>query len=210
MVALEVPEMFLHPHAQRGLMRMFRELSDSGTQIFYSTHSSAFVDVERFDEVFVVERCPDLIDDELCTLIWTLSEPELLALHKKNRPGEDIRIDGIRERYRHACGAEHTGWGAAERRRHHHRRRSRRRAWGPCTSRGSGGGGAGTTNGSLRRHGAGQRIRFPSPVSRSAGDGAPGSHGRPYRIPRRGNDVPLNRWNLQWDRAASSRIASKA
>lgn len=108
MVGIEEPEMFLHPHAQRGLMRMFRELADSGTQIFYSTHSSAFVDVERFDEVVVVERCPDIFDDELCTSIRRLSEQELLARHKKNRPGEDIRIDGIRERYRHACGAEHT------------------------------------------------------------------------------------------------------
>lgn len=100
--------MYLHPHAQRGLMRMFREIADGGTQILYSTHSSAFVDIERFDEVVIVDRCPDAWDEELCTTVRTLSARQLVERHRKNRPGEDIRIDGIRERYRHACGAEHT------------------------------------------------------------------------------------------------------
>jgi putative ATP-dependent endonuclease of OLD family len=109
MVAIEEPEMYLHPHAQRGLMRMFRELADAGTQIFYSTHSNAFVDIERFDQIVVVERCPDMWDEELCTTIRTMSESELVERHCKNRPGGTCSKDNDAARKPSAEAAPDAG-----------------------------------------------------------------------------------------------------
>ncbi|HEC86985.1 MAG TPA: hypothetical protein ENI49_03850, partial [Thermoplasmatales archaeon] len=55
-IAIEEPEIYLHPHARRHLYKVFRELAKSGTQIFYTTHSSSFIDVEYFDEVGLVTK----------------------------------------------------------------------------------------------------------------------------------------------------------
>jgi putative ATP-dependent endonuclease of OLD family len=41
--AIEEPEIYLHPHAQRSLAALFDELAAAGNQVFYSTHSATFV-----------------------------------------------------------------------------------------------------------------------------------------------------------------------
>ena len=56
-IALEEPEIYLHPHAQRSLYRLFQEMAANGSQLLYSTHSPSFVDIARSDEVVLVERC---------------------------------------------------------------------------------------------------------------------------------------------------------
>jgi len=75
-VAIEEPELYLHPHACRHFYKLLRELAENGTQVIYATHSSAFVDVAHFEEVVLVKR-----DDEGCTSVRTgaavsLAEPE--------------------------------------------------------------------------------------------------------------------------------------
>jgi hypothetical protein len=57
-LAIEEPELYLHPARSRYLSRILRDLAmpragdpKSGTQIMYVTHSPYFVDVARFDEV---------------------------------------------------------------------------------------------------------------------------------------------------------------
>ncbi|MBH8558581.1 ATP-dependent nuclease [Hymenobacter negativus] len=57
-IFIDEPELFLHPQAQRNFYKVLRELADSGTQIFITTHSPDFLNVGRFDEIFIVTKCP--------------------------------------------------------------------------------------------------------------------------------------------------------
>ena len=53
---IDEPELFLHPQAQRNFYKVLQELAESGTQIFYTTHSPDFLTVGRFNEIFVVRK----------------------------------------------------------------------------------------------------------------------------------------------------------
>jgi predicted ATPase len=53
---IEEPELYLRPQAQRYLYRLLREFSLLGNQVIYSTHSPAFLNVARMDELVFVER----------------------------------------------------------------------------------------------------------------------------------------------------------
>ncbi len=55
---IEEPELYLRPQAQRYLYRLLREFSTAGNQSIYSTHSPAFLNVARLDELVFVERLP--------------------------------------------------------------------------------------------------------------------------------------------------------
>ncbi|TKB97297.1 ATP-dependent nuclease [Pedobacter cryotolerans] len=53
---IDEPELFLHPQAQRSFYNVLCDLAQSGTQIFYTTHSPNFLSVGRFNEVFVTRK----------------------------------------------------------------------------------------------------------------------------------------------------------
>ncbi|WP_305952620.1 ATP-dependent endonuclease [Emticicia oligotrophica] len=53
---IDEPELFLHPQAQRNFYKVLCELAESGTQIFYTTHSPNFLNVGRFNEIFLVRK----------------------------------------------------------------------------------------------------------------------------------------------------------
>jgi predicted ATP-dependent endonuclease of OLD family len=55
---IEEPELYLRPQAQRYLYRLLRDLSLAGNQVIYTTHSPAFLNVARLDELVFVERLP--------------------------------------------------------------------------------------------------------------------------------------------------------
>lgn len=55
---IEEPELYLAPQAQRYLYRLMRRFAAGGNQVIYSTHSPAFLNVARLDELVFVER-PD-------------------------------------------------------------------------------------------------------------------------------------------------------
>ncbi len=55
---IEEPELFLPPQTQRYLYRLLRQLAAQGNQILYSTHSPAFLNVARLDELVFTERRP--------------------------------------------------------------------------------------------------------------------------------------------------------
>ena len=53
---IDEPELYLHPQARRKFYRVIEELADSGTQIFLTTHSTEFVDLGHFDQIFLVRK----------------------------------------------------------------------------------------------------------------------------------------------------------
>ena len=57
-VLMEEPELFLPPQAQRYLYRLLRLIASDGNQVIYSTHSPAFLNVVRLDELVFTERRP--------------------------------------------------------------------------------------------------------------------------------------------------------
>lgn len=55
---VEEPELYLGPQSQRYFYRLLRQFAAGGNQVIYSTHSPAFLNVARLDELAFVER-PD-------------------------------------------------------------------------------------------------------------------------------------------------------
>lgn len=74
----EEPELFLHPHGRRHLYRLLQELSGSGTQVIYTTHSEEFVDLERMDAVRLVSK-----DMESGTVVTKPTTAELTPTWRK-------------------------------------------------------------------------------------------------------------------------------
>jgi putative ATP-dependent endonuclease of the OLD family len=58
-VLMEEPELFLPPQAQRYLYRLLRLVASHGNQVLYSTHSPAFLNVVRLNELVFTERRPE-------------------------------------------------------------------------------------------------------------------------------------------------------
>jgi len=55
--AIEEPELYLHPHAQRQLFRALKNIAASPQhQVFLSTHSTHFVDIEQYQSIAMVSR----------------------------------------------------------------------------------------------------------------------------------------------------------
>lgn len=94
-LGIEEPELYLHPHAQRSLMRQFEDLAEAGNQIFISTHSSHFLNVARSDRIVLVERCED-DEGEVCTQVRTASSEDLLKARKKLHPQRQMTVESMR------------------------------------------------------------------------------------------------------------------
>jgi hypothetical protein len=56
---VEEPELYLRPQAQRYLYRLLRDFAAGGNQVLYSTHSPAFLNVGRLEELALVTFEPE-------------------------------------------------------------------------------------------------------------------------------------------------------
>ena len=92
---IDEPELYLHPQARRKFYRVIEELADSGTQIFLTTHSTEFVDLGHFDQLFLVRKSaergtyvrtarPQRFMDDLQMRLGIQTDKERLMLEYRN------------------------------------------------------------------------------------------------------------------------------
>ena len=55
-ILIDEPELFLHPQGRRNFYKIIRDLAQNGTQVLLNTHSTEFVDLEHFNEIFIVRK----------------------------------------------------------------------------------------------------------------------------------------------------------
>jgi predicted ATP-dependent endonuclease of OLD family len=86
-MAIEEPELYLHPHGCRHFYNLLKELSESGVQIIYATHERSFVDISNFQSLHLVRK--ESGETKVCSGIGkrVSSEDEIKMASKFN---EDI------------------------------------------------------------------------------------------------------------------------
>jgi len=103
-IAIEEPELYMHPQAQRTLRGVFKRIADSGDQVIYSTHSSLMVDVAYFDEIIRVEnvkaRCGS--EDTNVSNAYQLTMYELVQDLIRRYPSTSPSDISIRDHYSNA------------------------------------------------------------------------------------------------------------
>src|SRR5690606_14720699 len=101
-LALEEPELFLHPQARRHLSKVLRELADTGIQVIISTHSDSFIDTEYFDSIGRVVKIPDLENEgkESTSLIQVSKNKLVDYAIKTGVPEKKVSIENIQPFYK--------------------------------------------------------------------------------------------------------------
>lgn len=100
-LAIEEPEIFMHPQARRHLYQIFKEItSNSDIQIILTTHSSSFIDTEYFDTIGEVYKEPDEYGVPN-TKIKLVTRQKLVNFAKQTGvPQNKTTINSITEYYR--------------------------------------------------------------------------------------------------------------
>jgi len=95
-LAIEEPEIYLHPQARRHLYQIFKEIvKDSNIQIIYSTHSPDFLSTEEFSSIGLVSK--DSIEG---TSVKIVTEQELVDFSiNSGVPNDKTNTDNIKEFY---------------------------------------------------------------------------------------------------------------
>lgn len=101
-LALEEPELFLHPQARRHLATVLRELAQTGLQVIISTHSDSFIDTELFDSIGRVIKIedPDNKGKEQTVLVQTNKNKLVELATKTGVPVDKVNIDNIQPFYK--------------------------------------------------------------------------------------------------------------
>jgi energy-coupling factor transporter ATP-binding protein EcfA2 len=106
-LAVEEPELYMHPLAQRTIRKMFRGIADAGDQVIFSTHSALLVDVTYFDEIIRVESRP-VATEEQSTSVQSSARQLTMARMIEDLVARVPRLRGqvnersMRELYAHA------------------------------------------------------------------------------------------------------------
>jgi putative ATP-dependent endonuclease of the OLD family len=105
-LAIEEPEIYMHPQAQRTIRRVFRKLAGSGDQVLFSTHSSLLIDVAYFDEIIRLECKSEEVNGKRTNIstAWQLPMSKMIAdiCARHNGLRGSVSPDSMRERYAHA------------------------------------------------------------------------------------------------------------
>jgi len=105
-LAVEEPELYMHPQAQRTIWRVFRKIADGGDQVLFSTHSSLLVDVAYFDEIVRMECIFETIDGKKTTAsrAWQLPMSKMIQDIEVRFPNTkgSVTPESMRDRYSHA------------------------------------------------------------------------------------------------------------
>ena len=105
-LAVEEPELYMHPQAQRTIRRVFRKISEGGDQVIFSTHSSLLVDVAYFDEIIRLEISLKNIGGTKTTAsrAWQLSMSKMIEDIETRLPKlkGTVTSESMRDRYSNA------------------------------------------------------------------------------------------------------------
>jgi predicted ATP-dependent endonuclease of OLD family len=100
-IAIEEPELYMHPQAQRTIRSVLKRIAQGSDQVLFSTHSSLLVDVTNFDEIVRFEIQVDEHKGERTNTsrIWQLSMKSLIEDLINRHPGINPTGDSMRELY---------------------------------------------------------------------------------------------------------------
>ena len=102
--AVEEPELYMHPQAQRTVRRTFEDIATGGDQVIFSTHSALLLDVAYFDEVIRVEAIKETVEEQetVYSRIWQLPMQNMIDDLKARLPRLNPTENSMRELYSHA------------------------------------------------------------------------------------------------------------
>lgn len=104
-LAVEEPELYMHPTAQRTIRKVMRSIANGGDQVLFSAHSPLLVDVAFFDEIVRFESArPSANTGVHSERRFQLALRDLISDLERRWPRLKGRVSdaSIRERYSHA------------------------------------------------------------------------------------------------------------
>jgi predicted ATP-dependent endonuclease of OLD family len=105
-LAVEEPELYMHPQAQRTIRRVFRKIAEGGDQVLFSTHSSLLVDVAYFDEIVRMECIVGTVNGKktAASRAWQLPMSKMIQDLEIRLPATKDKVtpESMRDLYSHA------------------------------------------------------------------------------------------------------------